>query len=105
MLTVTLNFRRRTLFFSFNLILPTLIITVCTTFGFLLPPGFFFYNGLDQLVEKFSYQRNCDIQPRWVSVRHGGVALVSKFAHSSEFSVLIPGGCAGSQRDILFSFR
>ena len=38
MLTVTLVFRRRTLFFSFNLILPTLIITVCTTFGFLLPP-------------------------------------------------------------------
>jgi len=38
MLTVSLKFRRRTLFFSFNFILPSLIITVCSIFGFMLPP-------------------------------------------------------------------
>ena len=35
--TITLNFRRRTLFFSFNFVLPTLIISVCSIFGFILP--------------------------------------------------------------------
>ena len=38
MLTVSLKFRRRTLFFSFNLVLPSIIITVCSIFGFILPP-------------------------------------------------------------------
>ena len=35
---ITLNFRRRTLFFSFNFILPSLIITICSVMGFILPP-------------------------------------------------------------------
>ena len=38
MLTVSLKFRRRTLFFSFNFVLPSLIISVCSIFGFMLPP-------------------------------------------------------------------
>ena len=35
---ITLKYRRRTLFFSFNFILPSLIITVCSVMGFILPP-------------------------------------------------------------------
>jgi len=35
---ITLNFRRRTLFFTFNFVLPSLIITVCSVMGFILPP-------------------------------------------------------------------
>ena len=38
MLTVSLKFRRRTLFFSFNLVLPSVTIVFCTIFGFILPP-------------------------------------------------------------------
>ena len=38
MLNVRLHFRRRTLFFSFNFIIPSMIITVCSIFGFILPP-------------------------------------------------------------------
>ena len=38
MLTITFHFRRRTLFFSFNFILPSLVLTVCSIFGFILPP-------------------------------------------------------------------
>ena len=35
--TLTLNFRRRTLFFTFNFVLPCLILTVCALMGFVLP--------------------------------------------------------------------
>ena len=35
---ITLNFRRRTLFFTFNFVLPSVIITVCSVMGFILPP-------------------------------------------------------------------
>ena len=34
--TLTLNFRRRTLFFTFNFVLPCLILTVCALMGFVL---------------------------------------------------------------------
>ncbi len=37
-MTAHLYFRRRTLFFSFNFIIPCLIITICSIFGFMLPP-------------------------------------------------------------------
>ncbi len=37
-MTAHLYFRRRTLFFSFNFIIPCLIITICSIFGFILPP-------------------------------------------------------------------
>ena len=35
---ITLNFRRRTLFYTFNFVLPSMIITVCSVMGFILPP-------------------------------------------------------------------
>ena len=37
-LYIDLFFRRRTLFFSFNFIIPNLIIAVCSIVGFILPP-------------------------------------------------------------------
>jgi nicotinic acetylcholine receptor, invertebrate len=37
-MTAHLYFRRRTLFFSFNFIIPCLIISICSIFGFMLPP-------------------------------------------------------------------
>lgn len=38
-LNINLKFRRRTLFFTFNFIVPSLIITVCTIVGFWLDSG------------------------------------------------------------------
>jgi nicotinic acetylcholine receptor, invertebrate len=38
MLYVRLELRRRTLFYSFNLVIPSFIITVLSLLGFLLPP-------------------------------------------------------------------
>ena len=38
MLTVTLKLRRKTLFFTFNLVIPSLAIYVATIIGFILPP-------------------------------------------------------------------
>ena len=38
MLTVTLKLRRKTLFYTFNLVLPCLAIYVATIIGFALPP-------------------------------------------------------------------
>ena len=37
-LHIDLFFRRRTLFYSFNFIIPNLIITVSSLVGFILPP-------------------------------------------------------------------
>ena len=37
-LNIDLYFRRRTLFFSFNFVIPNLIIAVCSIVGFILPP-------------------------------------------------------------------
>ncbi len=38
MLTVTLKLRRKTLFYTFNLVLPSLAIYIATIVGFALPP-------------------------------------------------------------------
>ena len=37
-LSIDFKFKRRTLFFTFNLILPSIVITISSIFGFILPP-------------------------------------------------------------------
>jgi nicotinic acetylcholine receptor len=38
MVDIILTFRRRTLFFSFNFVLPSVFITILSIAGFILPP-------------------------------------------------------------------
>ena len=53
-MTAHLYFRRKTLFFSFNFIIPCLIITICSIFGFMLPPE----SGEKIGLRKYIYTKN-----------------------------------------------
>jgi hypothetical protein len=63
-MTVDLYLRRRSLFFSFNFILPSLMITICGIFGFMLPPDcgekinlreYFFHAGVFKIYFLFVF--------------------------------------------------
>jgi hypothetical protein len=60
-MTVNFKLRRRSLFFTFNFILPSLIITICCIVGFILPAECDEKIGL-RIENIFSYRKSSLLQ-------------------------------------------